>query len=95
MILSFFTELMDGLDKTAFDMRKVDNPSRAQMPAIKLLSNSNTGKNINPSFNTQMKGPASPAPLSNPNFPYQKPGSKMGLRDSSVNKPSVTPNSQI
>ncbi len=95
MLLSFFETLMDGLEKSAFDMRKIDNPSRGKLPAIKLLSNTNTGKNIKPNFNTQMNGPMGKPPTPNPNFPYQKPAMKMGLRDTSVAKPSVTPNSQI
>lgn len=87
MYLAFYSEILRTLhlEKIAVDLRKVQNLSRAQSPGIKLLSNTNVGKPIKPIFNN------SP----NPNFPYQKPQYKGGLRDSGVNMPSATPNMQV
>jgi hypothetical protein len=87
MYSTFYPELLKNLrlEKTAVDLRKVQNLSRAQSPEIKLLSNTNTGKPIKPVFNN----------TPSPNFPYQKPQYKGGLRDTGVNMPSATPNMQI
>jgi hypothetical protein len=83
----FYSEILKSLqlEKTAVDLRKVQNLSRAQSPGIKLLSSSNVGKPIKPVFNNS----------TNPNFPYQKPQYKGGLRNMGVNTPSATPNMQV
>lgn len=94
----FYTELV----KTAVEMRSIMHQSRAASPGIKLLSASNTGKNLNPTFQIPQsnlkpvfnsKGPTISKPQ--PNFPYQKPAMKGGLRDSTIAKPSATPNMQV
>lgn len=100
----FFNELLKVMDmeKTAVDIRRIQNLSRAQSPGIKLLSGQNTGKPFKPVFNTNTMPPK--GPLANtfknptttqPNFPYMKPTYKGGLRDASVATPSATPNMQV
>ncbi len=95
----FYTELT----KIAVEMRSLSHQSRASSPGIKLLSASNTGKNLNPTFDVPN---ANPKPLFNSkgpaiggkpmaNFPYQKPAMKGGLRDATIAKPSATPNMQV
>lgn len=94
----FYTELT----KIAVEMRSLAHQSRASSPGIKLLSASNTGKPVNPVFDVpnanpkpifNSKGPSISKPM--PNFPYQKPAMKGGLRDSTVAKPSATTNMQV
>ena len=95
----FYTELT----RIAVELRSIQHQSRASSPGIKLLSASNTGKNLNPTFDVPN---ANPKPLFNSkgpaiggkpmaNFPYQKPAMKGGLRDATIAKPSATPNMQV
>ena len=94
----FYTELT----KIAVEMRSIQHQSRAASPGIKLLNSSSIGKpqvpvfdvpNANPKPIFNSKGPSISKPM--PNFPYQKPAMKGGLRDSTVAKPSATPNMQV
>lgn len=95
----FYTELI----KQAIDMRATQQPSRAAMPGIKLLNSSSIGKPLKPIFNTPNSNPKPTFSSTGqpqigkpmPNFPYQKPAMKGGLRDQSIASPSATPNMQV
>jgi len=98
MISHFYQELV----KMSIDVRATQQLSRATSPGIKLLSASNKAKNLNPTFQVSQsnpkpifnsKGPSISKPM--PNFPYQKPAMKGGLRDSTMAKPSATANMQV